>query len=156
AGTNGASGGSVVAEQLQAVKVPSEMAELQAMGHAEVTALIRRAEAGDQATPPAVRPIMQSPRVGRLFGDLARWGARSFTHAIAGKNLMNQESVAARLAKMRKDLSGPNPTPLEKVLIQRVVATWLQVQHAELVFAQAENVSLALGDYHQRRLDRAH
>jgi hypothetical protein len=57
---------------------------------------------------------------------------------------------------MRKELSGPNPTPLEKLLVQRVVATWLQVQHAELAFSEAEGISLALGDYYQRRMDHAH
>ena len=57
---------------------------------------------------------------------------------------------------LRAELLGPTPTPLERLLVERVVACWLQVQDADVRYAQAKNPSFALGDYLQRRMDRAH
>jgi hypothetical protein len=57
---------------------------------------------------------------------------------------------------MRTELSGPNPTPVERLLVERIVTCWLQLQDADLCFTQATDLSLRQGDYHQRRIDRAH
>src|SRR5438309_1646009 len=54
------------------------------------------------------------------------------------------------------DLLGPDPCPLERLLVQRLVTCWLQVQDADLRFAQAKELPIPWGDYYQRRMDRAH
>jgi len=38
---------------------------------------------------------------------------------------------------MRTELAGPRPSPIERLLVQRVVACWLQVYHADAMAAQA-------------------
>lgn len=58
---------------------------------------------------------------------------------------------------MRGELAGPNPTPLESLLVGRVVACWLQVQDADLRYVQGQKeCNIAQGEYNQRRQDRAH
>src|SRR5262245_66143189 len=57
---------------------------------------------------------------------------------------------------LRAELAGANPTPIERLLVERIVACWLQVQDADARYAQAKNLSLAWGEYYQRRMDRAH
>jgi hypothetical protein len=42
------------------------------------------------------------------------------------------------------------------VLVERVVACWLQVQDADVRYAQAKNLSVTWGECYQRRMDRAH
>jgi hypothetical protein len=45
---------------------------------------------------------------------------------------------------------------LEQLQVERVVASWLQVQDADIRYAQAKNLSLEWSHYGQRRMDRAH
>lgn len=73
-----------------------------------------------------------------------------FDDQIAAKDALQRE-----LEKKRAELSGENPTPIERLLIERVISCWLQVQHADLVVAQSKSVSHAAGDYNQRRQDRS-
>ena len=57
---------------------------------------------------------------------------------------------------MRADLAGPNPTPIERLLVERVVACWLQVQDADVRYAQAKDLSLKWYEYCQRRMNHSH
>ena len=48
-------------------------------------------------------------------------------------------------------------SPLERLLAERVVATWLEVQlFSGLYGAKLGKLTLGQGDYHQKRLDRVH
>lgn len=57
---------------------------------------------------------------------------------------------------MLAELAGPSPTPLERLLVERIVASWLQTYHYDILCAQAGNITIDQGDYMQRRQDRAH
>jgi hypothetical protein len=117
-----------------------------------------RAEAGDESTVPALRKILENPAaVDALGGDLARQAEHSLIRAAAGTNLPFREAVLRKLELMRAELAGPDPTPLERLLAERVVACWLQVQDADVRYAQGQQgCTPAQGTYHQRRMDRAH
>jgi hypothetical protein len=123
----------------------------------ELRKLIKRARAGDASTLPALRKLLQDPaRVDMLGGDLARQAELSFILAAAGEDLAFKEALARKLALLRADLAGTNSTPVERLLVERVVACWLQVQDADVRYAQAKNLSPDGCEYHQRRMDRAH
>jgi hypothetical protein len=72
------------------------------------------------------------------YGDLAAQAAESWLMLQAGKDLMLHESARQKMEALRKELSGKDPTPLEKLLIDRVIACWLQVHYAEATYAQAK------------------
>jgi hypothetical protein len=91
-----------------------------------------------------------------LGGDLAYQAQRSFIEAAAGDNLVLQEALTRKLELLRNDLAGPSPTPVEKLLVERVVACWLQVHDADIRYAQARDLSIRWPEYYQRRMDRAH
>jgi hypothetical protein len=78
--------------------------------------------------------------------------------ATVGKNLLDREMWERRAAAMEQELAGPHPTPLERTLCERIASCWLDAQLADLVFAARlkESMSIAAGDYYQRRQDRAH
>jgi hypothetical protein len=62
-----------------------------------------------------------------------------------------------QLESMRLDIAGEDPSPLEILLAERVVATWLQVQLFEGLYASGlDKHALVQGNYYQKRLDRAH
>lgn len=119
--------------------------------------LIDRADAGDATALSELRRLLdQVPwLISQLGGDLAKQAANSLISGITGKHLASKELVLRRLDLMRAELGGPNPSAIEKLLVDRVVACLLQAQHADYMAAEADDDSVAIGDYHQRRQDRA-
>src|SRR5262249_42094722 len=95
----------------------------------EIRTLLKRARAGDESTAPVVRKMLGNPVVLRMFGgDLATEVITSFTEAMAGQDVGFREAVSHKLAQLRAELLGDAPTPVERLLVERVVACWLQVQ----------------------------
>jgi hypothetical protein len=119
---------------------------------------LKRAAAGDATALPPIRELLRAPGIIEAWGgDLARRAERALLDAAAGDNLVFKEAVTRKLELLRAELAGPNPTPLERLLVDRIVACWLQVQDADVRAARAlPNATLAGGDYVQRRQDRAH
>src|SRR5262249_61816168 len=91
-------------------------------------------------------------------GDLARNAEKSLLSAICDeKNLLARRAVKQTLAKLKTELLGPSPTPLERLLVERIATCWLQVQLFENVYATNLHAMSRLdGEYYQRRLDHAH
>jgi hypothetical protein len=105
---------------------------------------------------PAVREALDSPAsVDLLGGDLARQAQLSLVHKISGENLLLREALCRKLDLLRADLAGVSPTPLERLLADRVAACWLHLHHLEIVYAQKETVTIQLGTYYQRCLSAA-
>jgi hypothetical protein len=48
------------------------------------------------------------------------------------------ESLLRKLEEMKGESGGPKPSPLERLLIERVTATWLQVNYSDALFAQRD------------------
>jgi hypothetical protein len=123
----------------------------------EILALLKRAEKGDASTLPAVRQLVKIPKVMDLCGgDLARQTEASLIAKASGDNLALREALHRKLELLRAELAGPIPTPLERLLVERVAVCWLQLHYYDVLLAQhEEKLSLAQGDYHHRRCDRA-
>jgi hypothetical protein len=120
--------------------------------------VLERARKGDESVLPAVREILKdADAVDRLGGDLPRMAEQSLIRASTGENLSFREALIRKLELLRDELAGPVPAPLERLLVDRVVACWLQLHLADLFLSQQEGkLTLAQGEYHQRARDRAH
>ncbi len=119
-----------------------------------VRPLLKRAATGDVTTAPILRKMLEQPdTIELLGGNLAKCAQRSFIDAISGQDVSVREAVAAKMECMRKELLGENPTPVERLLVERVVACWLQVQDAEIRAAQAKDQTFKQADFNQRRMD---
>jgi hypothetical protein len=100
--------------------------------------LVSRARKGDQMALPLLRHYLDShPEVWRRCGDLALTTREMWLNLFAGPDLFVAESVRRKLDEMKADLGGPNPSSLESLLVDRVLACWLQVHHADASAAQA-------------------
>ncbi len=124
----------------------------------EINEIVRRAESGDKAVLPVLREMFElGPELANVYGDLAKRAQRELIAAMAGENLLMRETVPCKLEDMKEELAGPSPTPLEKLLVERVVACWLALQHAELLWTQRSSgrVRVQELDFYQRHLDRA-
>lgn len=72
-------------------------------------------------------------------------------------NLANKELLKHQLESMRMEVAGENPSPLERLLAERVVITWLQLQLFEGVYAfEMKAGNIRQGNYQQKCIDRAH
>ena len=122
----------------------------------ELDEFLRRAREGDVATLPALKKMVEDPNiVDSLGGDLANEAQESFVSAAAGNNLAFKTSLNRKLANLRSELAGSTPTPLEKLLVERIVACWLQLHLADIQYAQSKNLTIRQGEYHQNRMDKA-
>jgi hypothetical protein len=124
----------------------------------ELEKILLRARNGDEKALPVVRQILQSPEaVDRLGGDLALQAEASLIHSVARENLSWREALYRKMELLRAELEGPDATPLERLLVERIVACWLQLHHSDIWLAQQEGkLSITQADYHQRTRDRAH
>ncbi len=122
---------------------------------ADVRALLNRTVAGDESTVPVVRKMLQNPSLIPIFGgNLAQQVIDSFVSGLGGKDVGFREAMQAKLNQLRAELLGENPTPVERVLVERVVACWLQVQDAELRAGRGQkDATYKLLDFYQRRMD---
>jgi len=105
-------------------------------------ALVKRAEQGDESALPTLRAALDAnPWVWERYGDLAQQARAAWLQLIAGPNLLLRESVERKAEQLRSELAGTGPSPLERLLVERVVACWLQVQYADAAYAQQTSPS---------------
>ncbi len=123
----------------------------------EINATVRLAEKGDAGALAAVREMFAA-RPGSseiLGGNLAREATRLLVQMYAPNSPVTREAVTRKLEEMRAELSGTNPTPPERLLVERIVATWLHLHHLEVLYAGKESMPLALGLYYQKCISAA-
>jgi len=99
----------------------------------ELRALSDKAESGDKGARRELRKALQksSPEIVARASDFARRGQWVLADTIAGGEPLMEEALVARLDLMRVEVAGENPTPLEVLLTERVVSSWLVVEVLE-------------------------
>lgn len=123
---------------------------------ADLNATIRKAEKGDAAALTEVREMLARPGTADILcGNAAKEALRLLVKAYAGENPVATEATDRKLTELRSELSGSAPTALEKLLVERVLATWLHLHTLERGYAGRESVSLAVGAYYQKCLTAA-
>jgi hypothetical protein len=96
--------------------------------------------------------------VWRAYGDPARVAEDAWVELVAEPNLLLKESRCRKLVELKSDLlSGPAAAPLERLLIERVGAGWLQTAYTDAAAAQARGKPLDLAQLatQRRRQERA-
>jgi hypothetical protein len=99
--------------------------------------LVERAEQGDASVLGELRAALdRNTWVWERYGDLAQQSQAAWLLLIAGSNLMLQESTRRKAEQLKAELIGPGPSPLERLLVERVIACWLQTNYADAAYAQ--------------------
>jgi hypothetical protein len=126
-------------------------------GEDEIRAVLERARGGDLGAQPAFRQTLDAhPQIWQAYGDLAAHAQRSWVELIGGSDLALKASLDRKLAAMKAELGGPDPSPLEALLVERIVACWLQAYHADAAASQVQEMSIPQGHYLRKRQDSAH
>ncbi len=120
--------------------------------------LTKRAEMGDKKAISLVgKELNSESATWEQMGNLAFKAKRAMVQTAVGNDKIFQEAVYREMAKMHEELAGPAPTPLERLLVERVLLCWLHVHYADAIYAQQiKNLNREWGEYLQRRQDRAH
>jgi hypothetical protein len=132
--------------------------ELEPELYAEMQAVVNRAKGGDAGAVPRLRELMaQFPVLAGHFGDLGKQAETAWVALAAGSDLCLKETLLAHAVAMRAELGGASPSPVERLLVERVIVTWLQVNFFVSIEAQAVGAgeSPKVGLYRARRQELA-
>lgn len=118
--------------------------------------LVHLANKGDERSVERLRQTLdECPEIWQQVGDLGRHAEIEIINLAAGNDRLLRESVTRQLEELKRDLAGPEPSALEKLAVDRVVACWLHVQHVDIRVAQVgDNKTEA--KYWAKRQDQTH
>ena len=117
--------------------------------------LLARAMSGDQRAMAALRPMLAEPGAVDNFGNPARRAIDAAVVVMARKDLVTREATTIKLAQLKAELAGPNPSPLEAMLVEQVVSTWLHLSNLEYEAAIENDLELARAAHFQRSMTLA-
>jgi hypothetical protein len=120
--------------------------------------VLERAEQGDDKALPELRKALDAyPLIWERYGDLARQARDAWLGHVAGDNLFLRESLDRKLTAFELELGLTQSSPLERLLIGRIVTCWLMAEYADLVCARSLEESeptLRLAQKHQQAAHR--
>ena len=124
----------------------------------EIRGLVARANQGDKEVVPELRAALEEmPELARRYGNPADRVEQVTIEKYVGENLLAKEAISRTLKLMREELAGVDPTPLERLLTERVVATWLQLQFFEQFHVHSIGKLInPEAEHYQKCVDRAH
>lgn len=120
---------------------------------------VKSANSGNKAAIAELRKELTGPNAKAILGccgDLAFQAEESLLVAIMGQQEGLKTCVREKMRQMRIELGWNESPALERMLIERIVATWLNLYCAEVVCNQWKGGSISEGKYKQHRIDRAH
>ena len=100
---------------------------------AQLQALSDRAEDGNKDARRELWKAIRasSPEIVARCSDIARRGQLILAETLAAGEPLIEAAILARLDLMRAEVAGENPTPLETLLVERIVSAWLVVEAQE-------------------------
>ena len=122
---------------------PTDAARTATDHQAILEALVAQANRGDKAALAELRLFLdRHPQVWRACGDLGKCAERAWL-GLFSREALGAESIRRHIEQLRADLAGFSPTPIEELLVNRVVACYLAVHHAELASTEPGTTSPA-------------
>ena len=122
----------------------------------EYDTLMERTKRGDETTLPVLREMLTEPLIVEIWGNMAAYAERSLIRKLSGNDLAIREGLHRKMESLRAELAGPTPSPLERLLVERIVVCWLHLYRLETIYVDKESESLHLGAYYQRSVSAAH
>jgi hypothetical protein len=75
------------------------------------------------------------PEVVREASELARIGQSALIKTAARGDTLAEEALVIRLDMMRSEIAGPDPSPLEILLTEKIVSVWMLTELLELLLS---------------------
>ena len=117
--------------------------------------LVYRATSGSEDALAELHATLRAnPTMYGRLGDLARHVQLCLVDLIAGDSVVAHESLHLNIDKMRSDLQRDGTSPLEALLVDQVVTSWLDLSVQQIGFAQ-DHCTEAIAKRHEQRVERA-
>jgi hypothetical protein len=75
------------------------------------------------------------PEVIREASELARMGQRFLIKTATRGRTLAEEALVVRLEMMRSEIAGPDPSPLESLLVEKIVSVWMLTELLDLLLS---------------------
>ena len=138
------------------VEAPPLAAPVAPSGMTDLHTLVQRAQAGDATALPQIREILDSrPDIWHHMGDVSSLVERAWIALLAADNPLSVESMKRTVAEMKAELAGEQPTRLERMMVEQVIANWMEVKYLEGSAAAAGRGSLEQANFRLKRLESA-
>ena len=123
----------------------------------DLNSLVKRARKGDETVLPQLRELLDTrPELWQHFGNLAGHAREAWLRVISADDLALKESTARKAEDLMRELAGPEPSVVEKLLAERAVLCWMQLAHADALAAQSLSQSRQHSDFWAKRQAGAH
>ncbi len=98
-------------------------------------ALSEKVEGGDKGARKELRKAVResAPEVICRASDIGRRGRWALIKTVAANDPLTEEALVARLDLMRAEVAGPDPSPLEVLLTERICSLWLLIEVLEML-----------------------
>jgi hypothetical protein len=117
---------------------------------------IHAAELGDPRALNIIRNHLNAnPDLWKESGDLATQAIRKWIHKTTNDDLFNREMVIKKVASLRNDLKTDNKDTFERLILDRVILSWLRLNYLERLDANAEPESVSWGKLRLEQHKRA-
>lgn len=118
--------------------------------------LVQRVRRGDtEAVLLLQKTLDQHPELWQKLGNIAAMTRSVVIKSLANGDRLLEESIERKADEMEQELTTEGVTPLYRLAVQRFVATWLQLQHADAAAAKSSNGSLQQAKFWAHRQDQA-
>jgi hypothetical protein len=122
----------------------------------ELRILVSRSTRGDPQAVPALRKYLEKhPEIWQDVGNLAQLAADQQLKLISHNDVLLRESLLLKLAAFKQQLVEPPGSPLETILIERIVVCWIQANMADVILGQNPQANPNQWEFLQRRAERA-
>jgi hypothetical protein len=115
-----------------------------------IDAIVKRAASGDRGCLPDVQALLADSECEVDFrtacGSSAEWLRQSLIKNSAGKNVLAHEGIAQELDRVRRELDGPSPTPIERLLAEWASLCWHLLYLYENAYANASGWNISQAD----------
>ena len=117
---------------------------------------IRAAEAGDNRGLPAIHAYLnRNALVWKGSGDAAILALRQWLHKSSGGDVMQREMLNKKQADLRARFTRDENDPVERLLVDRIILTWLRLNYFERVTAMPDLPNVTWQRMYAEQLTRA-
>jgi hypothetical protein len=122
----------------------------------DLSEVVRRAQTGDQDATRTLLNAMQRDRwVVDIIGDLGIQARLAAVELVAKGNTAIDRAIRTKMKELQRELLGPSDSALERLLVDRVLVTWLHANQADMLAARNTNVAVQQAECFERRQGRA-
>jgi hypothetical protein len=116
--------------------------------------LTEKANAGDRQALADLRAFLdERPEIEGHVGDLARLAEAHWIETVTAGDALASEAVKRRMAQLKADLAGKNPSTVEKLVADLVVVNYVAERHAEIAAADPSTKSLDQAAFRLKRAE---